>query len=160
MKYFNKFMYLFLTLMLFLVSASGCGLNEKEVKNPNLDDIVKNIESEIPLDFVSKSDNTKSLKRFFSLNSSDYEQVILFSPASSMNVEEILIIKLKSPDQVDLIESAIENRVDKQLQSFSGYAPEQCALLEDYIFKVSGNYIFYSVGEKSEEIKQIFVNSI
>lgn len=147
-------------LILALTFLVGCEGYSENTKSPTVSQIVDSIQAEIPLDFVNPSDNTKTLKRFFSLNSSDYEEVILFSPISSMDVEELLIIKIKSSDQIDLIETAIESRVDKQLQSFSGYAPEQCDLLENYIFKVHGNYVFYSVGESSEEIKQLFVNSV
>lgn len=155
-KYIVKYFFIILSLTLLI----GCESYSENTKAPTVSQIVDYIQAEIPLDFVNPSDNTKTLKRFFSLNSSDYEEVILFSPISSMDVEELLIIKIKSSDQIDLIETAIESRVDKQLQSFSGYAPEQCALLEDYIFKVHGNYVFYSVGESSEEIKQIFINSV
>lgn len=156
----NKYTHKYLLLLLLLTMLVGCESYSEEAQSPKVSQIVDSIETEIPLDFVTESNNTKALKRFFSLNASDYEEVSLFSPSSSMDVEELLIIKVKSPEQIDIVETAIEDRVDKQLQSFSGYAPEQCALLEDYVFKVKGNYIFYSVGEKAEEIKQIFVNSV
>ena len=156
----NKFKYVCFLLLILSSIFVGCGNNINEENAPKVSQIVDFIENEIPLDFVLQSNTTKSLKRFFSLNASDYDEVSLFSPSSSMNVEEILIIKVNSPEQIDIIEAAVENRVDKQLQSFSGYAPEQCALLEDYVIKVKGNYIFYSVGEQAEEIKQLFVRSL
>lgn len=156
----NKYTHKYFLFLLFLTMLVGCESYSEESQSPKISQIVDSIKAEIPLNFVTESNNTKSLKRFFSLNASDYEEVSLFSPSSSMDVEELLIVKVKSPEQVDIVETAIENRVDKQLQSFSGYAPEQCALLEDYVFKIKGNYIFYSVGEKAEEMKQIFVNSV
>lgn len=156
----NKYTHKYFLLLLFLTMLVGCESYSEESQSPKISQIVDSIKAEIPLNFVTEANNTKALKRFFSLNASDYEEVSLFSPSSSMDVEELLIVKVKSPEQVDIVETAIENRVDKQLQSFSGYAPEQCALLEDYVFKIKGNYIFYSVGEKAEEMKQIFVNSV
>ncbi len=156
----NKYTHKYFLLLLILTMLVGCESYSEESQSPKISQIVDSIKAEIPLNFVTEANNTKALKRFFSLNASDYEEVSLFSPSSSMDVEELLIVKVKSPEQVDIVETAIENRVDKQLQSFSGYAPEQCALLEDYVFKIKGNYIFYSVGEKAEEMKQIFVNSV
>lgn len=160
MKNIFKSITLAFTLLLILILFTGCDLESKDSEKPSVSKIISNIEAEIPLDFVNKSDNTKSLKRFFSLNPADYEEVILFTPASSMDVKELMIIKLKNSDQIDLVETAIESRIDKQLQSFSGYGPEQCALLDDYVLKIKNDYIFYAVGEKSEDMKKIFVDSI
>lgn len=160
MKNTFKSKFLTFTLLLILILFTGCSSESKNTEKPSVYEIISNIETEIPLDFVSKSDNTKSLKRFFSLNPSDYEEVILFTPASSMDVKELMIIKLKDSTQIDLVETAIESRITKQIESFSGYGPEQCALLDDYILKIKNNYIFYSVGEQSEDMKKIFVDSI
>lgn len=160
MKNTFKSKFLTFTLLLILILFTGCSSESKNTEKPSVSEIISNIETEIPLDFVSKSDNTKSLKRFFSLNPSDYEEVILFTPASSMDVKELMIIKLKDSTQIDLVETAIESRITKQIESFSGYGPEQCALLDDYVLKIKNNYIFYSVGEQSEDMKKIFVDSI
>lgn len=160
MKNTFKSKFLTFTLLLILILFTGCSSESKNTEKPSVSKIISNIETEIPLDFVSKSDNTKSLKRFFSLNPSDYEEVILFTPASSMDVKELMIIKLKDSIQIDLVETAIESRITKQIESFSGYGPEQCALLDDYVLKIKNNYIFYSVGEQSEDMKKIFVDSI
>lgn len=141
--------------MLAACSASGEAKTEITSK-----DIVENIKSELSLDSMSPNGNSKALKRFYSLNFADYKDVILYTPLSSMDVKEMMIIRVESEAQIDAIEMAVENRVSKQLESFSGYGAEQCALLDDYVFKIKDDYVFYSVGENAENMKEIFTDSL
>jgi len=141
--------------MLTACYASGEGKTEITSK-----DIVENIKNEFALNFMSPNGNSKALKRFYSLNFADYKDVILYTPLSSMDVKEMMIIRVENEAQIDAIEMAVENRVSKQLESFSGYGAEQCALLDDYVFKIKDDYVFYSVGEDAENMKEIFTDSL
>ena len=73
-----------------------------------------------------------------------------------MEVEEILVVKLKDFSQSESVETAIEERLRRQLESFEGYGPEQCRLLNDHVLDIRGNYILYAVDEKAETVDQAF----
>ena len=63
---------------------------------------------------------TRDIRRVFGLNSDDYSGVVYYKPVSNMDVQEILIVKLKSKEQGESVEKAALARVDEQLQSFQG----------------------------------------
>ena len=77
-----------------------------------------------------------------------------------MDVNEMLIIKVKDKSQIESLEDSIDSRVNYQLQSFGGYGPEQCALVNNYELKTKGDYVFFAVSENAEQLKEAFLNSI
>lgn len=103
---------------------------------------------------------TKGLKRYYGLNSSDYDSVVLYTPESSMEVDEMLIVKVKDKSQIESLEDTIDSRVNSQLQSFGSYGPEQCALLNNYELKAAGKYVFFAVSENAEDLKEAFKEAI
>jgi hypothetical protein len=104
--------------------------------------------------------NGKALKRYYGLNINDYQETLIYVPANYMDVSEILVIKVKDPLQLDLIEEAVDTRNAMQQQSFGGYGPEQVALLDNYEFKIIGNTLFYCVSPDASTLKDTFVKSI
>ncbi|CEK31253.1 lipoprotein [[Clostridium] sordellii] len=134
---------------------NGCGINNDK----SLNSIVTEINSKVPLNNMQKGDS-KALKRFFGLNSNEFKDFVLYSPKSTMDVEEMLIVKLKDKSQAQSVEDAIDSRVNKQIESFSGYGPKQVALLQDYEVKSKGDYVFYSVSNNLEKITDAFKESI
>ena len=77
-----------------------------------------------------------------------------------MKVEEVLIVKLRDVSQADGVETAVRERVDTQLQSFEGYGPEQCKLLNDHVLDTEGNYILFIVNQKAQAADQAFQKSL
>ena len=69
----------------------------------------------------------------------------LYSPASNMDAQELLIIKLKDNSQAEAVTEAINARLETQMNSFEGYGIEQYAMLENHILDVQGNFILYVV---------------
>ena len=144
-----------LVVMFSMIFMSGCGINQ----NKKLEDIEKDISSKVSLDKMEKG-NSKNLKRYYGVNSNDLDSFILYTPKSTMDVDEMLIVKVKDESQVQSIEDVIDSRVNKQLESFSGYGPKQCELLDNYELKVKGKYIFFAVSPKAEEMNEAFKESI
>lgn len=133
---------------------SGC----KSVKDIDLEFVMNNITKNIKLETMEKGD-TKSLKRIYGLNPAEFKEYIIYTPKYSMDVEELLLIKVDS-SQIDMVESAIETRVSKQIESFGSYGVEQCALLDDYEVKIIENYILYTTSKDADKIIKYFKESI
>ncbi len=102
----------------------------------------------------------KALKRYYGLNINDYQEVLIYVPANYMDVPELLVIKVKDPAQLDLVEAAVDTRNAMQQESFGSYGPEQVALLDNYEFKIVGNTLFYCVSPDAATLKDTFVKSI
>ncbi len=143
------------TLLVTTVITAGCGVNN----NKNIDQIEASMKQEVQFAKMEKGDN-KSLKRFYKLNANDYDGVVLYIPKSTMDVNEVLIVKVKDKSQIESLEDSIDSRINYQLQSFSGYGPEQCALVNNYELKTKGNFVFFAISENAEQIKEAFLDSI
>lgn len=147
-------------IILFLILGAmftlvGC----KSAKDVELDYIISNINNKTKLDTMEEG-NSKSLKRFYGLNPSEFKEYKIYTPKYTMDVEEILLIKVEDKNQIDMVESAIDSRVNRQIETFGSYGPEQCALLEDYEIKIIDNYILYVTSKKSDEIVETFKESL
>ncbi|WP_423055502.1 DUF4358 domain-containing protein [Acetobacterium carbinolicum] len=124
--------------------------------------------SQVEADLLAASQNLsgmekgdgKTLKRYYGLNKSDYQEVLIYVPANYMDVSEILVIKASDSAQLDLIEGAVDVRNAMQLESFGGYGPKQVELLENHEFKIVGNTLFYCVSPEASTLKDTFVKSI
>ncbi len=122
-----------------------------EVKNA----VTKVIETE------NMEENTERfIKKYFGLNANDFDGVLIYTPTTSMDAEEVLLIKLKDDSQEEEIKKAIEARVDAKLQAFKGYAPEQYDLSEKYILDISSGYILYVVGPDAQKIDEAFKKAL
>ncbi|KNZ42878.1 DUF4358 domain-containing protein [Acetobacterium bakii] len=146
---------LMILIILLALPLFGCSQNT----SPALSDVEADLIASGETQGMIKADG-KALKRFYGLNISDFEEVAVYSPSNYMDVSEMLIIKSKDVAQLDLIEIAIDTRVAKQLESFSGYGPEQCALLENYEIKIIGNTLFYCVSPDAANLKNTFKKSM
>ena len=125
---------------------------------------IKNIENNI-VNCVSEKDkfvdgDNKSLKRYYGLNDKDYEEVIYHKPNSNMDVEELLIIKVKDESQIEGIEKSMNSRIENQKNSFKDYAPEQYSILNNGIVSVNGNYVFLAISKDAEKMQEKFLEYI
>ena len=143
------------TLLINTVITVGCGVNNDKT----VEEIENSMIEKIKFEKMEKGDS-KSLKRFYKLNANDYEGAILYTPKSTMDVNEVLIVKVKDKSQIESLEDSIDSRINYQLQSFSGYGPQQCALVDDYELKTKGDFVFFAISENANEIKEAFLDSI
>ena len=100
------------------------------------------------------------LKKNFNLSSDDYEGVLIYTPLSNMDAEEVLLIKLKSTDQADSVRAAIESRMQAQREIYEGYAPLEVAKLDNAVVDVQGNYVLYAVGDFAQDTDKIFRDNL
>lgn len=130
------------------------------VSNTPMANVEAAVTASVSLDDMEKS-NARMFKKFYGLAASDYESVVLYTPKTSMNAEELLLIKLQSTDQAAAAADACETRRQSQKDVFEGYSPEQYDLLENhYVLDVQGNYIFYMVGRDAERADRAFRDSL
>lgn len=102
----------------------------------------------------------KDLRKYFGIDASSNGDYFYFKAESSMNVDEILVIKAKSQDQVSAYVSAVEARLESQKNSFEGYGVTQTALLKKAYAEAEGNYVIYMAGENADKWKSAFEKAI
>ena len=112
--------------------------------NASLESVSENVVGTLDLEGMQESNN-RMFQKFYGLDAEDYEGVTLYSPASNMDAQELLIVKLKDTSQAEAVTEAINSRLETQMNSFEGYGIEQYAMLEDHVLDVQGNFILYIV---------------
>lgn len=121
--------------------------------------VAQELEASISDGNLVKQDS-QALKRYYGLNSADYEGVLFYSAESSVSAEEVLLIKVRSEDQVQQVRDAVEKRLESRESAFEGYMPEQEKLLEDAQLLVRGNYIFLAVSPDAASYAAAFAGSL
>lgn len=155
----EKMIFIKIGLILCLLVFISSMLITKSDSKKSVGDVEKSITEAVDLSNMEKGGD-RDVRRAFGINVNDYDGVAYYKPVSTMDVEEILIVKLKSNDQADALESAVQSRVDSQLQSFQGYGAEQCQLLENAVIKVQGNFVLYAVSKDTSACKETFLSSL
>lgn len=155
-KYATYIKYVLTVLLLVFIIIDVGG---DKISKADFETVKKNANKMSGFADVPEAEN-RTIKRFYGLDPNDYEGIVLYAPQDDMAVDEMLIVKLKDISQQEMVEQAIEQRLDTQLTSFEGYGAEQVALLKKHVLNIEGNYIFYMVGEKTQEAQKAFLNSL
>ena len=103
---------------------------------------------------------SQEFKKYYGLNSADYEGVLFYTSEFSMSAKEVLLVKMKNEHQIEQVKNAIEARLEDRKNSFEGYEPEQVQLLNEAAYVVRGNYIFLAVSPDAEIYRQAFEKSL
>lgn len=127
--------------------------------NASLESVSENVVRTLDLEGMQESNN-RMFQKFYGLDAEDYEGVTLYSPASNMDAQELLIVKLKDTSQAEAVTEAINSRLETQMNSFEGYGIEQYAMLEDHVLDVQGNFILYVVHPNAGSADEAFRNSL
>ena len=109
---------------------------------------------------VLKVRDDKVLVKEFSFGEKDVENVIYISSDSIMEVRELLLVEVKSTEDVQKITELIRSRVESKKALFKNYAPEQSALLENYVLVKKGKFILYTVYDSPEKIVKAFKKAL
>lgn len=146
-------------LIVLLLVFIGSLLTDDDTSGAKIEIVTKAVSAKLDDKGLAPADN-RMVKRLYGLNANDYEGLSLYVSDSNMKVEEFLIVKLKDVSQTDSVEAAVQARLDHQLESFEGYGPKQCKLLNDHITDIQGNYLFYVVHKNAKAADKAFQKSL
>ncbi len=124
------------------------------VKTANMPAIKSALEENINLDFVNAGDE-KTLKNLYYINRNDIEDFVSYAPKSNMDVEEILVLKIKEGTDISEIKSKVSKRLQKQGESFKNYRPEKYNIIENAVLEEEGQYLIFIVSENVSSIHKI-----
>ena len=102
----------------------------------------------------------RMFKKHYGFNTRDYEGVVLYSPISNMDAQELLLVKLSEENQAQSLLSAVEERLSSQKNIYEGYAPAQYALCENAVIDLKGNYLLFVVHENADQIDEAFQKAL
>ena len=102
----------------------------------------------------------RELERYMQISGSNYDGVFYARSVNNLAVDEVLIVKVKSKEQLNNLQDAVDARLKQQIANYQGYAPEQVSMLKNAKTFTKGNYIFYCVSKKPDSISEDFTDVI
>ncbi len=134
-----------------------------QVNNPDSRAPIEEVESgtlaELEMSSLEEAPN-RLFKKNYGLNANDYDGLVYYTGVNSLDVNEILIIKLADDAQSEELTTAINDRLEKLKNSFENYGVDQYALLNASILDVQGNYLLYVVHPDAVTADQGFRDSL
>ncbi|HJB96463.1 MAG TPA: DUF4358 domain-containing protein, partial [Candidatus Mediterraneibacter intestinigallinarum] len=149
MKYV-VFLFIIVFVVVLMMYTSG--------SSKSFDEVRQSVEAALDTESLTEQE-ASVFKRNFGLNAADYTGVMYYSTGANISAEEILLIKVRSEDQIQEVTNAIDERVESRINDFEGYAPDEVKLLEDARQSVRGTYIFFAASEKADDYLSAFANS-
>lgn len=147
---------IFLAILLAFLFIIYQGQSAKDVP---ISTIEKKITSTVKLSNMKKCD-TKDMVRYIHLTPAKCKNAIYYKGTGALSVDEFIIIKCNNQQEVSALRDLIDKRIESQKKIFDGYGPAQVKALSVAIIYKKGNYIFYSVGNNGEKLKEVFKDAI
>ena len=95
------------------------------------------------------------LRKQYHLDTAAYEQVLVYGTASAIDADEIALFKQSDQTKRKALLKLCQQRVDRQLKSFQGYAPRQSALLEKASVYEDGRYVVVLIHPQQSQLRQL-----
>ncbi len=146
-------------LMVILVVFLALVYRSASAEDVPMEDIEAALLKKTKMGQMEKCTNRK-LMQFIGLDYSDYDSYVYYKSTEALSVDELLVVKAYDRDDLQAVQTAVEDRVDDQITTFEGYGPEQVALLKDAVIYKRGNYIFCCVGADADKCEGVFKRAI
>lgn len=128
-----------------------------KVKEVNFDDLGTNLKNSVQISEFNIGDD-QMLRRNYGIDTTQLENYVYIAPKSNMQASEILVIKCK-PGYVDHAYALIQDRINKQSDSYKNYAPDQYKIISSSDLKKSGDYIYFISSDKVDKVKNAIEQS-
>ncbi|OUP00720.1 hypothetical protein B5F37_10360 [Drancourtella sp. An210] len=102
----------------------------------------------------------RDLRRYYGIDGSQNKEYFFYKADSSMNVDEVLVIKARNSEEVSSYEAAVKTHLENQKKSFEGYGVTQTALLKKAYAQAEGSYVIYMAGENADKWKSAFEKAV
>lgn len=155
----DKRFYMIILFLICLLVLSGCMRQGRAAAyEPAVLDIENVIKEAVDISGMTAIDSGR-LKKLYGIDSDELDGFFLYVSSSNLKASEIGVMKVKDSKAMEDIKKKIEDRVEKQAQSFKDYLPEEYGILEDYILTIKYSYILLAVSKDGEKIEAAFENS-
>ena len=143
----------FLVLFIFLIS------DDSAYSDKTVEEVLNAVSADVNVKDLTSFKKNK-VKQEFGIDFVGVDSFAYYASDSIMTVDELLIIKLEEGVKADGITEKIQSRVKDKQVLFEGYAPEQSALLKNYVLSERDGFIFYAVGEEATDALVTFIETI
>lgn len=133
--------------------------NRTDAKDVPMSKIEANFIKHTDIEKMAKCDDRQMIQ-FMKLGTDQFDSYLYYKSKEALGVEEILVVKVKSKEDIPTISSAAEERVKSQINVYESYGPRQVKLLKGAVIKTKGRYLFYCTSADADKYEEVFKDSI
>lgn len=135
-----------------MVTVTACS---SEPKNPDVNDIMSKVRSEIEFPDMADID-IKDISLHYTIDKDQVEQMVCVLAGSGVTADEVLILKMKDGFKADEVKKSLETRKKLQSDLFEPYNPDEMPKINSAVTEISGNYVFFAITNDNSKAKKIF----
>ncbi len=128
-------------------SSGGNTANEP---SKTLDEMAQELSADIEV-ATMEADET-ILQDIYHLDMNQVEEAKAYMAMMNVHADDLVIVKAKSEDDAKAVEESLKQRNADSAQTWEQYLPEQYELVQNYKLERRGNYVFYTVSSKADDL--------
>ncbi|MFB0919157.1 MAG: DUF4358 domain-containing protein [Clostridiaceae bacterium] len=122
-----------------------------KLKTPSMDSVKTVLSTQMKEEKMTEGTD-RDLKKNYGIDTDSLSEFIYYPPKSSMDASEVIVLKVKNTSDLEGIQEKIKARKAKQIDSFKNYKPEEAAILENSILRVSGDFVIFISSKNVQSI--------
>ncbi len=130
-----------------------------DARNVPMRDIENSLKAKTDIEELKKC-NTRELLEFVGIDYSGYSEVLYYKSRVALDVTELCIVKAHSRKDLNVVQDAVEKRVDSQINTYRDYGPKQVNQLKNAVITKRGKYLFYCVADDAEKYEEVFRHAV
>ncbi|MFS0553801.1 DUF4358 domain-containing protein [Brevibacillus sp. 179-C9.3 HS] len=151
----RRWLVTFLVSLLLVGGLTACSDTEKDASNLSATEVGEHIKQAVNLGEMKQGDITK-LQKLYQIDPEEVEDFMLFTASSNVEADELLVLKVKDLNQVDVIKENVQKRIEAQTLKFKDYRPEEYHLVEKHVWRVKEKLILFAVSKEADQIDRAF----
>ncbi|MED1785032.1 DUF4358 domain-containing protein [Brevibacillus fortis] len=138
-----------------LGGITGCSNTEEDTSIHTATEVGEHIKQTVKLEEMKQGDLTK-LQKLYEIAPEEVEDFVLFTASSNVEADELLVLKVKDINQIEVVKEKVQKRIEAQTVKFRDYRPIEYHLVEKHVWRVKDQFILFAVSEKNDQIKGAF----
>jgi predicted nucleotidyltransferase len=145
--------------VVFTLALSACSSTKETTIESNVPvkEMVDKMITEIEQPSLMELD-AEMVKQQYQLDTTLLEDYAVRAPMMNVKTNEIAVFKVKDAKDIPAVETAIKDRATAVQKQFETYLPDQYENAKNYKMVTRGNYVFFVISEKADELVKAFDN--
>ncbi|QOS98685.1 DUF4358 domain-containing protein [Brevibacterium sp. JNUCC-42] len=155
----GKWLSVLLACTILFCAMTGCSSGGEDTSIHTAIEVGEHIKQAVNLEKMKQGDMDK-LQKLYHIAPEEVEDFILFTSSSNVEADELLVLKVKDLNQVDVVKENVQKRIEAQTLKFRDYRPEEYHLVEKHVWKVKGQFVLFLVSKEADQIERAFEEAL
>jgi len=142
----------FLSVLLIAILCFAFTSCSKEVKQPSASEVMAKVKASVELPEMAEI-SKENLGNYYDIDTQIIDEIAYAIAGSGVDADEVLILKLKTPQDVNKVFKIVDEKRESQKKIFSEYAPAEATKIENAFVMKKGNYYIYAVTSDTKKVE-------